>query len=196
MSYSELLSGILIFVTGVYAYYTYRMMKATEKNARLTNEAVATTQKQMEATLRPYLVFVSQLYHNDIVYLHIRNTGKINAEKVSITTSEEFQIFGHRGKEKLSDAYIFSNTISSFPPGMEVTYALLYKLDIGECEDISPSRFTITAKYQWINCLEPMIEVTEIDLNSFKESKLAPKADIDRKLDSIKDALLRNDRRI
>lgn len=45
----EILTAILVFITGIYAYLTYQMSKISERSVQIMNE-------QTEAMSRPYIV--------------------------------------------------------------------------------------------------------------------------------------------
>ncbi len=64
------LTGLLVLITGFYAWATYRILKANE----LVVEAM---REQSEATYRPYVTAGVYLEpDNPIFYLRIANTGK------------------------------------------------------------------------------------------------------------------------
>lgn len=177
-SWIEVLTALLVIITALYAYFTFRMMKASEKAVIASRDSIDVMNKQIEASLRPYIDFELKRYPNHLIYMHIRNSGKINAENLSLSIDKDFHPLGNRGKKNLKEAFLFKNEVASFSPGTEITVGMLDMGEIGKLENISPSKFKITAKYSWAGHEKPVVEVNEIDLNSFIGSGLIPKPDL------------------
>jgi hypothetical protein len=181
----EILTAVLVLITTFYAYFTFRMMKASEKAVIASRDSIDTINKQIEATLRPYINFELKRYPNNLIYMHIKNSGKISAQKLSLTLDKDFHPLGNRGKKNLKESFLFKNEVASFAPETEITVGMLDIGEIGTLENVSPAKFKITAKYTWICRKEPIIEETEIDLNSFVGSGLIPKPDLLYKVTEI-----------
>jgi len=161
-------------------------MKASEKSVNATRESIEILKKQIEASLRPYINFELRRYPNHSIYMHIRNTGKINAVNMSLSLDKDFHPLGNHGKDNLKESVLFKNGVASFTPGTEITVGMLDIGEIGKLEDISPSKFKITAKYTWAGRKEPIIEETEIDLTAFMGSGLITKPDLLYEVSEIK----------
>lgn len=70
MSITDGLTAALTIITGIYAYLTFRILKANE-------HAVAAMQEQAEQANRPYVVVAPFLKpHSIVIYLRITNSGK------------------------------------------------------------------------------------------------------------------------
>ncbi|HCY77454.1 MAG TPA: hypothetical protein DHV28_16180 [Ignavibacteriales bacterium] len=186
INWSEILTALLVIVTAFYVYFTFRMMKASEKSVNATRESIEIMKKQIEASLRPYIDFELRRYPNHLIYMHIRNSGKINAVNLSLSLDKDFHPLGNHGKDNLKESVLFKNGVASFTPGTEITVGMLDIGEIGKLENISPSKFKITAKYNWTGRKEPIIEETEIDLTAFMGSGLIPKPDLLYEVSEIK----------
>lgn len=80
----EYLTGILAFITAIYAYLTYRMAKASEASV----EAV---RAQSEAMLRPYVTVAPFIRsHTPFVYLRVTNSGRTGAQNLRLTLDRDF----------------------------------------------------------------------------------------------------------
>ncbi len=187
--WSEFTTIILVLITGVYAYFTFRMMKASEKAVIKTKESIDAISKQTEALLRPYIDFKLKRYPNHLIYLHIKNTGKTNAENLKFEIDKDFHPFGLRQKESIKNALLFYDEINSFSPGTEITIGLVDIGEIGKIEDISPSKFNITATYCWAGRKDKIVEKTEINLTPFAGSGFIVKPDILQEIHEIKNYL-------
>ncbi len=182
-----ILTGILVIVTISYAYFTFRMMKSSEKAVAATRESIDALYRQMEAAMRPYIDFELRRYPDSSVYLHIKNSGKMNAEKLSLSIDKDFHPLGERGrKQNLKESTLFKNGVDSFTPGTEITVGMLYITEIGKQETVSPAKFKITARYAWAGRKHPVVEENEIDLTSFVGSGLIPKPDLLYEVHEIK----------
>lgn len=79
MQIIDYLTAILVIVTVIYAYVTYKMAKACEASVQAMRE-------QSEAMLRPYVTispFVRP--HTTVLYLRIENSGKTAAEGLHLS---------------------------------------------------------------------------------------------------------------
>lgn len=74
----ELLTGILVIITGFYGWATFRILKANEN-------VVSIMQEQSEAISRPYITVSTLLGpEGEAIYLKISNTGKTAAKKITV----------------------------------------------------------------------------------------------------------------
>ncbi len=104
-----ILTGILVLVTGFYAWVTFRMSRANDRVVRLMEE-------QLYASNRPYInVSVTSEPGSPIFMLKIKNTGKSGAEDLLLTLDKSFQQFGDLAKEKQFSSFnAFKNPIPVF----------------------------------------------------------------------------------
>ena len=84
----EWLTGALALITGVYAYLTLRIAKATEAS-------VAAINQQSEASLRPYIT-VDPFVRPKALFLYLRivNNGRTSAENLRLVLDRDFFQWG------------------------------------------------------------------------------------------------------
>lgn len=142
----EFLTALLVVITGLYAWVTYRILKSNER-------VVEVMRDQSEAAYRPYITvtpFVEP--DNPIFYLRITNLGKTAAVDLRLMMDRPFFKFGTRSEDRdLSKYAVFSQIIDSFPPGSEIIFGLAQGFVVfadGADPTICPSTFTVTANYK------------------------------------------------
>src|ERR1035437_5431244 len=109
-NWTELLTLLLVVVTTVYTCINFSMMKIAKRSVETMNE-------QMEASLRPYIHFELKRYPGDLIYMHIRHSGKINAENLLLSLDKDFIPLGNERKENLKESFLFKHGVASFTPG-------------------------------------------------------------------------------
>lgn len=159
----ETLTAILVVVTGIYAYLTYRMSKMSERSVQLMNE-------QMEAMSRPYLIIQPMIRpHTTFLYLKIYNSGKTSAINVKLELDKDFYQFDEPGRN-LKNTSVFSQEFDSFAPNQELLFALGQGwLIFGESKNSLPLQFSVTATYNYMN--KRVVEKNFIDLRPFLQSE-------------------------
>ncbi len=165
---TEALTAVLVIVTIVYAFSTYRIQKANES-------LVALIQRQGEETLRPYVTStIFLLPHNPIFYLRISNTGRSSAADLRLGIDRSFVQFGEAGPDRDIAAYrAFREPIDSLPPGGELVFPLAQDFVVfGEAADASrtPPTFTISATYSFAG--KTYSELTRLDLRPYLMTSL------------------------
>ncbi|MCC6713061.1 MAG: hypothetical protein IT344_06840 [Candidatus Dadabacteria bacterium] len=180
----EVLTGLLVFITGLYALFTYKILKA--------NQSVVTEmQNQNEALRRPYIVISPALFPNNIIFfLRIRNTGLTAAENLRLSLDKNFYEFGKiEDRCNLKSFKAFNDPIDSFVPGAEMTFYLAQSFVVfGENAnpEVTPSIFTITAEYSFGK--KTVVEKTVIDLRPYAHSS-PPQDSISYELKKIREIL-------
>jgi hypothetical protein len=157
---TEVLMGLLVLITAVYACVTFRIAKANEQVVR------AMESQGIEAN-RPYICITPFAKPGDqILYLRISNTGKTAATKVRLRIDRDFFQFAVRDdKYNLATLNVFKNEIDTFPPGMELNFYLGTGPTLfadKEASDISPLMFVVTASYSFFG--KTVEESTTVDL--------------------------------
>jgi len=131
-----LTSVLLVFVTAIYAFLTWRMAREM-RLARI-------------ADLQPYLI-IDVVRIGRIFYLIIKNKGKTPAEMVRFSLDKNVETMW---KNKLDEMPIFKSGITSFSPGKEFIITLgpdtLFLGKNGE-EAKYPKVFTIAVEYKYFN---------------------------------------------
>ena len=163
----EQLTLILIIVTALYVFATFRIMRANR-------EAVAAMQQQTEALTRPYVSirpFVPPGSH--IFYLQIENTGQTVAVGLRLQFDRSFYQLGRKDGIDLSEAYLFRETIATLPPGAVLSFILHttpLMLKVPEDDPVTPPVFSINAKYAWTRGSAD--ETTTIDLRMYDRGRI------------------------
>jgi len=180
----EILTGLLVIITGLYAYFTFRILGANER-------VVAEMQNQNEALRRPYIVVSPALFPNNIIFfLRIKNTGLTAAENLHLSIDKDFYEFGKvEDKRNLRLFKAFSDPIDSFVPGAEMTFYLAQSFVIfGESSNpqVTPSVFTVTAEYSFGK--KTVVEKTIVDLRPYSHST-TPQDSMSYELKKIREIL-------
>jgi hypothetical protein len=180
----ELLTAILVIITGFYAWVTFKMLKANEN-------VLLEMQTQREDLIRPYVdISISMFPDNPIFYLKIINSGKTAASNLKLTLDRDFFKVGEQKESNnLRNFNVFNNSINSFSPNTEILLMLAqgFKVFADDAnEAILPKRFSITASYQYGN--SSVTEETNIDLTPYLNS-LQPYDSVVTKLKEIKQAI-------
>lgn len=161
----EILTAILVVITGIYAYLTYKMAKSSEASVQAARE-------QFEAMYRPYIeVRPYARLNTTLLYLLIENTGRTAAQNVRLSIDRDFYQFGRRDPaHSLRAKPAFSEQIDSLGSGHKLNFALAQGFVIfGEGEgggpDTTPVQFQITAVYEFAG--KKFEETHRIDLRPF-----------------------------
>ena len=80
----EILTSLLVIITGIYAYLTFRILQANR-------DSVAAMRAQIDAATRPYVHF-DLVLRGPLVEASVRNTGITAGLDVSITTTPPLRI--------------------------------------------------------------------------------------------------------
>ncbi|MEZ8659872.1 hypothetical protein BCS84_15795 [Vibrio cyclitrophicus] len=163
MTIMEILTAILVVVTGIYAYLTYNMSNISERSVQMIKE-------QTEAMSRPYLIVQPVVRpHTPFLYLKIYNSGKTPALNVKLELDKDFYQFDKPDKN-LKATSAFSSTFDSFAPNQELFFALGQGwLIFGKSKHSLPEQFVVTASYSYMD--KEVVEKSHIDLRPFAESE-------------------------
>jgi len=180
----ELLTAILVLITGFYAWVTFKMLKANES-------VLFEMQTQREDLIRPYVdISISMFPDNPVFYLKIINSGKMAAKNLKLTLDRDFFKIGEKKESNnLRNYNIFNNSIDSFSPNSEILFMLAQGFKVfaeNADETVLPKSFKITASYQYSN--KNVTEETNIDLTPYLGS-LQPYDSLVTKLKEIKEVI-------
>jgi hypothetical protein len=164
----ESLTAILVVITGVYAYLTHRIAKATEAS-------VAAINRQSEASLRPYITVAPFVRPKALfLYLRIANNGRTAADNLRLTLDHDFFQWGKKDhpERNLRTQSAFTHPIDSFAPGAELLFALgqgwvLFGADADPTS--TPLQFNVMAAYEFFG--KEVEETTHVDLRPFLGSE-------------------------
>jgi len=162
------LTGVLVLITGFYAWVTYRM--------------ASVMQHQADEATRPYITVSVLAPPKDVrLFLRIANTGRTAAYNVRLTIDRDFFRYGKSDPtDNLASFSVFQREIQCFPPGAELTFALAqgFVLFAPEADpQRTPLVFNITASYSYSG--KTRSETTAIDLNPYRSSNYPPDPTVD-----------------
>ena len=163
---ANILSAILVLITGYYAWVTHRILQANRKTVEASEE-------QLEALRRPYVNVVLILVPQTPIFaLVIRNDGKTAASELQLSIDRPVSLPGDAGeKSDLRDLNAFKEPIQSFGPSSELNFWLGSAVQIfGRKSEDLPKRFTVEASYSYGD--KKVTEQTTIDFNPFLYSDL------------------------
>ena len=170
MSITDGLTAALTIITGIYAYLTFRILKANE-------HAVAAMQEQAEQANRPYVVVAPFLKpYSIVIYLRITNSGKTAAERLRLTLGKGVQRLSRPGDEyDMQKLSAFSEEIATFAPGAELFFMLGTGISFFGQDakpDLTPPVFDVTASYSWRE--RSVKETTVVDVRPLRGADLVP----------------------
>ena len=162
----EVLTGLLVIITGFYAWATYKILKANER-------VVDVMHSQFEAMTRPYVNIAPILDIDSPMFrLKISNTGKTAAKNLRLIVDKDFFLFGKK-ENSLASFPAFQDEIASFAPGAEIVIGLVIGTELfteNYDEKLTPKQFSITANYSYGgNTVE---EPNAIDLHPYDKTTL------------------------
>ena len=154
---NEVLTGLLVAITGIYAFLTFRILEANKN-------VVTEMRRQSEELARPRIsIFVHSLPSRPMFHLTVRNIGPSAATNLKLRLSKPFHI--EKENVELSTTAAFSKIIPNFAPGEKIDFQLgrTFTILARENEDLRPLTFTIDADY-WFGARH-YVETTHIDLS-------------------------------
>jgi hypothetical protein len=161
---TEVLTGLLVVITGIYAALTFGILRAARAS-------VAAVQRQTEELARPHITVAPvALPRNFILFLRISNTGRTAAQNLRLELDRPFQRLGRPGSDdNIASLSAFTSPIASFAPGSELIFSLatgpqLFGPDFRE--EVTPLVFKVTATYAFGS--RTVSEATEVDLRPFR----------------------------
>lgn len=168
MAVIDYLTAILVFVTAIYSYLTYKMAKASEASVQAVRE-------QSEAMLRPYVSISPYVRpHTTVLYLRIENTGRTAAENLRLSMDKDFFQFGEAKQldHNLRTKAAFVDVIQSLPPGGKLIFALAQGFTIFAPDadsGVVPKQFAVTAAYGFTG--KQVSETHRVDLRPYISSE-------------------------
>jgi len=180
----EILTALLVVITGFYAWATLRILRA--------NEAVVQVMKdQLEAQSRPYLhpsLFV--VPGTNIFGLRIKNTGKAAPNNLRLSIDKDFFLFAKKKEgQNLRDMNAFSQPIASFPPDAEIEFWLAQGPNIfaeNADQTVVPHVFSIQADYTFSG--RTVSESTSLDFRPYLNANI-PRDSVVSELEKIRKSI-------
>jgi hypothetical protein len=119
LSATDWLTVALVVITGVYAWVTFKILRANEAVVQAMNQ-------QTEAQTRPYVVVsASPRIGTTLLLLEIQNTGKSPAVALRLTMDRDFYPHAERREsENIAKLPAFTEPIESLAPGARLAFIL------------------------------------------------------------------------
>lgn len=137
---TEVLTAVLVIITGIYAYFNYLM-------ARRNGEMVAEMKAQRESFLAPSITLALKIKHGSMMCLLVNNRGQSPATNLRLSLDRDFHQFGNSASESnIRNFPMFQETIPSFAAGEELFIFLAQGHDLNET---TPVKFSVLAKYDF-----------------------------------------------
>ena len=139
---TNLISLILVIVTGVYVLLTWRIANANK--GMLDN-----IREQYRDSLRPVVFPSLQVRDQVVLALAITNSGKSPAYRVRVQIDRDFFQFAEPTRN-IRDFPLFNQEIPVFAPGAEIPIDLAQGFNLNkehEDRNITPSKFNVTVTY-------------------------------------------------
>lgn len=142
----DLLTLVLVVITGFYAWATFRILRANEG-------VVAAMREQTEAQLRPYIVIsVAPRIGTTLLCLTVKNNGRSPAINLRMKFDRSFFMNGEKREDRNIAAFsAFTNPIESLAPESQLIFILGVGGTIfGSQNDPTacPTVFSINSRYQ------------------------------------------------
>ena len=173
---SDIIGALNLFVASVYAYLTFRIVKASRE--------------QIESVTRPYITVTHRLSNDGLIILYIKNTGKTNAKNLKLEIDKNFYHLNNKREEyNLAKIYAFTNVIESFPPESVLEFPLsasIYLQSKNSVNNLNETIFEIKAIYSYST--KKITETTKIDLNTYSGIWM-PQPTMEDRLKEIKEEL-------
>ena len=125
-----ILTALVVLVTGVYVYLTYRLLL----ESKVTREMA----------MRPVVIVTAEIHemYMNIIHLRVRNIGGGAARRICLRTNRKFMI----GKDQsLDDLGLFKRAIPLLGPGQKIETFLK---DMADQEVGKEEPLEVTAKYE------------------------------------------------
>jgi hypothetical protein len=139
---TNVISLILVVVTGVYVFLTWRIAKANQ--GMLDN-----IREQYRDSLRPVVFPSLQVRDQVVLTLVITNSGRSPAYRVRISIDCDFFQFAEPSRN-IRDFPVFNEEIPVFAPAAELPIDLAQGFNLNkehEGRNITPSKFNVTVAY-------------------------------------------------
>jgi hypothetical protein len=184
---TNLISLILVLVTGMYVCLTWRISNANK--GMLDN-----IREQYRDSLRPVVIASIQVRQAVFIRLVIANSGRSPAYRVSVRLDRDFFQFANPARN-IRDFNLFNREIPVLAPGTEFPIDLAQSFNLDkehEGKNITPSAFNVTLSYASKD--DHFEETVRIDLKPYFQthhprSSAEHLGDIEKHLKKIADKL-------
>lgn len=184
---ADLINFAIAVATTVSVAISLAVAIVTYKSVQASRAAVEVMREQLEASTRPYILIAPTVRPmSTFVQLRIVNSGTSSARNLRLSLDKDYFFNAEDSPSKNIRKYTaFTHPIYEFPPQAE----LLFHLGVGHLiftSDLSPLRFTVTAKYEFAG--KNFDEATIVDLQPYMNSG-KPIDPVAERLDQIREEL-------
>ncbi len=162
---TNLLTLCLVLITGLYCFYTYRIV---EKNEQI----VAQMKAQYDSFIAPVITVTVEIRHSVVVCLKVRNCGRSPARNLRLALDRDFYQFGEFEETRnIRNFSAFQQVIPSFSPGDELFFQVCQGFNLGKQhgdQAITPPEFTIDVRFDFDG--RAVEEHHRIDLRAYFQS--------------------------
>ncbi len=142
------LSLLLIIITGVYVFLTWKILKSN-------NLMIQTMTEQFQESVRPYVTATLAIREGVIFVLEIKNRGKTPATNLELRLDKDFYQFSNDLEDRnLKNFQAFNQTISTFSPRETLSFDLSQGFNMGtkiENKILTPTQFKVSLNYFFLN---------------------------------------------
>ncbi|WP_206452947.1 hypothetical protein [Aurantimonas marina] len=176
---TNLIAILLLLVTGVYVFLTWKISQA---NTRLLEE----TQRAFKEDRAPYIVARVAISQSVLVSLRIENLGRSPAVNLTLSLDRDFYRFGeYREDNNIRNFHAFQHEIPQFSPGEHFNFILSQGFNLEnfrESLNLTPKILKLTAVYQFDGSQRVSRHVIDLNPymnNSFQKSAAEKLGDIE-----------------
>jgi hypothetical protein len=138
---TNVISLVLVIVTGIYVFLTWRIANANK--GMLDN-----IREQYRDSLRPVVMPTLQIRDQIVLRLAISNTGKSPAYRLRVGLDKDFLQWADRGN--IREFNVFQKEISVLAPGGEIVIDLAQGFNLGREANgqiLTPLEFNVSLSY-------------------------------------------------
>lgn len=179
----EILTSLLVIITGIYAFLTHRILQANRAS-------VALMTSQIESSTRPYVVVSLSRERAGFYSFEVSNLGRSSARQLHLTCDPEIKPVGAAGDVvqfgKPTDATgLFRHPITYLAPGQ--TVRALFGHYSGIRDSYPDLTFKITLRYEGTG--KSYEEMAELSLKPTDETSHLAEYDIGQEIHEIRKAI-------
>lgn len=159
------ISTALALITGLYAFFTYKILQANQRVAEEMSQ-------QRKAMIRPFVTAGPEVDEYLVVSLVVKNVGISPATDLQLTMHNDFYSFAEDAEDhNIRGFSAFNEPISTFSAKAELRFDLAQGFNLGkkhEEKHLTLLQFRITARYKFLE--DQYQEEFSIDLRPYMRS--------------------------
>lgn len=138
------LTGVLVVVTAIYVYLTWRIANANQRMLERVEE-------QHREEMRPNVFASLEFRAQTVARLVVENKGKTPAYRLRASIDKDFYQFASAGSTNVREIPFFTEETPWFPPGARVVFDLAQGFNFDVVRggaNITPSNFLVKLEYE------------------------------------------------